>query len=194
MKLAAVTYEHAEGLAVDEFMRTLAFGLRDCGLKLAGAVQTNEPHPGSCRCDMVLEDLATCQRIAASEHRGPLARGCRLDTSALEQSVGLALSSLSSKTDLVLINRFGKREAEGQGFRPLIAQAVDLQIPVIVGLNQAHADSWQVFSGGQGMRLTPTEREVMAWIEATATRSASEKFQTARSASASLLSRPWPEL
>jgi hypothetical protein len=129
---------------------------------------------------MVLEDLASGRRIEASEQRGPLARGCRLDTSALEEAVGLALASLNPRTEVVLVNRFGKREAEGRGFRPLIAEAVALQIPVIVGLNQAHAEAWQVFCGGDGVRLEASLDAILAWIEASLSRDVRGKMRTVR--------------
>lgn len=166
MRLAAVLYDAGNGQDVDALLGNLAGTLKCQGWRLAGAVQANEPRAGSCRCDMTLEDLASGRRIRASEDRGSLARGCRLDTYALEDAAGLAISSLAPGVDLVVINRFGKREAEGRGFRPLIEAAVDLDIPVVIGVNQAQCSAWQIFSGGVGRVLEPDAAAIHGWCMA----------------------------
>ncbi|HCK08169.1 MAG TPA: 3-dehydroquinate dehydratase, partial [Rhodobacter sp.] len=41
---------------------------------------------------------------------------------ALEQAVGLVMISLAQqKSDMLIINKFGKQEVDGRGFRPAIA-------------------------------------------------------------------------
>jgi nucleoside-triphosphatase THEP1 len=166
MKIAAVLYDGGAGPQTDELIAELARGLRCAGFKLAGAVQSNVAIPGRSRCDIVLEDLATGRTTKTSQDHGPLARGCRLDSGALEESVGLASSSLGTETDLVIINRFGKQEAEGHGFRPMIEQAVLLGVPVIVGLNRTNLESWRAFVGGEAELLPPELCAVSSWCTA----------------------------
>src|SRR3990172_3482394 len=166
MKLAAVLYEMGEGAATDALLGSFALRLKRAGFKLAGAVQWNAPVANRSRCGITLEDLASGRRIAASDDRGSLAKGCRLDHSALEDSVGIALSSLGSETDLVVINRFGKHEAVGHGFRPMIEQAVLLGVPVLVGLNRARLGSWRAFVGEEPELLAPELEAVSSWCAA----------------------------
>ena len=163
MKIAAVHYEAGAGPQTDALLTGLARRFKRAGLRLAGAVQSNPAVAGRSRCDIILEDVATGRTTKASDDRGPLAKGCRLDTGALEDSVGLAVSSLRSDSDLVVINRFGKREAEGQGFRPMIEQAVLLGVPVLVGLNRAHLEAWRVFIGEEPVLLPPELAAVSSW-------------------------------
>ena len=92
MKLAAVLYDGGAGPQTDELIAELARGLRCAGFKLAGAVQSNVAIAGRSRCDIILEDLASGRTTKTSQDHGPLARGCRLDAGALEESVGLAAS------------------------------------------------------------------------------------------------------
>lgn len=167
MKVAAILYELGEGLAADILLTDIAHQLRDAGWKLAGAVQYNSSAPRRSQCEMTLEDLATERRTKASEDRGPLARGCRLDAGALEDIVGLAVSSLSPDTQLVVINRFGKQEAEGHGFRPMIESAVLLDVPVLTAINRTHLESWRAFVGGEPLLLPPIRTEIERWCEAT---------------------------
>lgn len=166
MKIAAVLYDGGAGPQTDALIVEFARRLKCAGRRLAGAVQSNVAIAGRSRCDIILEDLATGRTTKTSQDHGPLARGCRLDSGAIEESVGLAASSLGAETDLVIINRFGKQEAEGHGFRQMIEQAVLLGVPVIVGLNRTNLDSWRAFVGGEAELLPPELCAVSSWCTA----------------------------
>ncbi len=168
MRVAAILYAADEGPAADTLLANVARRLRERGLKLAGAVQSNVSQPGQSRCDILLEDLASGRVVQASENRGPMASGCRLDTGALEDIVGLSSASLAAETALVIVNKFSKREAEGHGFRPLIEQAVVLDIPVLVAVKPAHLDAWTQFVGSAPTLLPLNEDAVRLWCEASA--------------------------
>jgi nucleoside-triphosphatase THEP1 len=142
--ITAILY--SAGRDVDPVMDHIARLLKGEGLRLAGFVQRNEPRLGRRRCDMVLEELASSEIIGISQERGPLARGCHLDVSELLRGVELARQALAQKPDLLLINKFGKAEGEGGGFRPLIADAVELGVPVLVAVPWRNVDSWRLFS------------------------------------------------
>lgn len=165
MHVAAILYEADEGPRSDALLAEIAYGLRSKGMKLAGAVQSNPSAPGRTRCQIVLEDLATGRSIEASEDRGPLARGCRLDSSALEDVAGLSATSLAADTALLVINKFSKREAEGHGFRPLIEQAVILGVPVLVAVKRAHLEAWTLFVGAEPTLLPLDRSAVEDWCD-----------------------------
>jgi nucleoside-triphosphatase THEP1 len=143
--ITAIIY--SEGRDVDPVMGRIADLLVYEGLQLAGFIQYNQPRSGRRRCDMVLQELASGEIISISQDRGPLARGCHLDVSELLRGMGLARQALARKPDLLLINKFGKSEGEGGGFRPLIADAIDLEVPVLVAVPWRNIDNWRLFSG-----------------------------------------------
>ena len=165
MNIAAIVYQGDQGPTVDTLLATIAYDLRSTGWKLAGAVQSPGA-PRNSRCEMTLEDLATGACIEMSDELGPTASGCRLDTQALEDSVGLAASSLDPATRLVVINRFGKRETDGRGFRSMIESAVAMDVPVLVGVKQMHFDAWRRFVGDEPRVLPHDRDEILAWCEA----------------------------
>ena len=115
------------GSLVDGVLAQAARRLKLDGLNIAGSIQWNEPIAGRRRCRMTLEDLASGRKILASEDRGSEARGCHLDTSALEEAAVLAAESLEPGIDLVIVNRFGKQEipaaASGKRSKPLSCSA-----------------------------------------------------------------------
>jgi hypothetical protein len=56
-------------------------------------------------------------------------------------------ASLEEKPDLVILNKFGKTEAEGGGFRPLIADAIEAGLPMLIGVPWRNIESWRLFAG-----------------------------------------------
>lgn len=163
LPLAAVRYGKGESTRADTLLTHVAKRLRENGYLLAGAVQHNQTRPGRCRCDMTLEDLGSGSLIGISQDRGREARGCNLDHGELETLAGMCQSSLRTATDLVIINRFGKLEASGHGFRDVIAEAVASNTPCIVGLGEDNVAAWHEFTGGLGSVLEPREDAVLSW-------------------------------
>jgi nucleoside-triphosphatase THEP1 len=96
---------------------------------------------------MVLEDISSGRAIPISEDRGPGARGCRIDEAELLSAMISALGQLQAKPDILIINKFGKTEAEGRGFRPLIAEAVEQGVPVLIAVPWRNVESWRLFAG-----------------------------------------------
>lgn len=170
-KLAAVVYEAGRGGDGDGVLAEVARALRGSGLRLAGAVQHNRPAPDRCRCDMVLEDLASAVTVEISENRGPEARGCRLNPAALEEIVGLAGTAVEHGAQLLIVNKFGKREAEGRGFRQVIEQAIERGTPVLVAVSAENLAAWAAFADGFDARLPFDAQLITAWCRhATRTR------------------------
>lgn len=161
--LAAVHYSNQDGLAADEMLTRLAHALKQRGMRLAGAVQRNAGG-GARRCaDMRLEDLGSNRLIAISQFRGHHARSCHLDTSALEEAVGLAAATIENGADLLVINKFGKRECSGGGFRSVIDDALAAGIPVIAGVNEASSDGWADYTGGLARSVSLDFESVLSW-------------------------------
>lgn len=171
MKLA---YTMAPGRGdTDLVLERLATDLAARGLRCCGTVQINTARAGVGPCDMDVRVLPDGAILRISQDLGPQARGCRLDPAALETAVGLVAAGLSSGADLVIVNKFGKHEAEGRGFRNVIAEAVARDIPVLVGLNALNRPAFECFAEGLAIRLPSDPAALMAWV-AGVTRAAKE--------------------
>lgn len=145
----------------------VAAALQARGLKLCGTVQTDTECDTSGRCDMDVRILPNGPVVRISQSLGAGSRGCRLDPQALEQSVAIAEAQLEAGAEAMIINKFGKQEAEGRGFRGTIAKALERDIPVIVGVNGANEAAFQEFCGGMAERLEPDEADILAWVSGT---------------------------
>jgi nucleoside-triphosphatase THEP1 len=146
----------------DAFLATVVEDLTARGLRLAGTVQSNLARADRRRCDMDLRILPDGPTFRISEDRGDLARGCRLDSGALEQGVAEVMARLSG-ADLLIINKFGKRESEGRGLIPAIAAAIDEGIPVLVGVNALNLPVFLDFAGGLASALPADPVQVRDW-------------------------------
>jgi nucleoside-triphosphatase THEP1 len=151
ISITAMIYTDSD--AADRALRDVAMTLMERGFRLAGLVQHNTARPGRSRCDMVLEELASGELIGISQDRGPLARGCALDVDQLLGAMQIVRAALTSSPDLVILNKFGKTEAEGAGFRPLIAEAIEAGLPVLIAVPWRNVESWRLFTGAMGREV-----------------------------------------
>ena len=153
--LTALLYATGEGVVIGR----LAEAAQALGLTVAGMIQKDERRPDRRRCDMRLVDLASGTEIPISQDRGKDARGCRLDHGALEEAAALAARSLDGDPlpDLLVLSKFGKREIEGHGFRQIVEKAVELGVPVLVGIGEDHLEGFRDFAGDYGRVETDPE-------------------------------------
>ncbi len=164
LPLAAIV--HAGEAGIDGLISEIARDLRAAGYRVGGVAQSNVEVPGECRCDMSLEELTSGRVIPISQDLGSESDGCRLDPAALATMVGLVDASLERGLDILVLNKFGKQEADGRGLRDTIARAVGAGIPVLVALNAALLPAWAEFSGGEGVTLRPDRAEIDNWLTA----------------------------
>jgi hypothetical protein len=146
---AMLGYVIAEGRgAADRVLADLARYLHDHGWSLAGAVQVNSERGDMHPCDMDLHVLAADRIVRISQNLGSLAKGCRLDPSGLEQAVGMVEAALDAepRPRLVIVNKFGKQEIDGRGFRPVIGRALAMGVPVLTSVNSDNKPGFDSFA------------------------------------------------
>ena len=162
LPLAAIV--HSGQGEIDRLVSDIADELRKAGYRVGGVAQSNSPLPGDCRCDMNLEELTSGTIIPISQQLGRQSEGCRLDPTALERMVGLVDASLATGLDILIVNKFGKQEADGRGLRNTIAEALIAGIPVLVALNASLLPAWRQFSGDEATRLSPDRDAIRSWL------------------------------
>ena len=138
---------YADSVLADQALRRIVRQSETAGRRLAGVVQRDTPRAGRTGCDMTLEELSTGVAIEISHDRGPHARGCRLDLGEMARAIQLASAALRGSPDLLVLNKFGKTEVEGGGFRTLIAEAIVQGVPVLIAVPYRNIDPWRLFAG-----------------------------------------------
>jgi hypothetical protein len=161
VRLAAVVYE--SGFQIDEFLTRAANLLRAENIRLGGVLQENERcAAGSCAA-MTLIDLTSQSRFRISQDLGPLAQGCRLDARGLMEIGVLLDRTIDGEVELLVLNKFGKAEAEGGGLRSAFVRAIESGIPVVTAVKSTYTEAWTQFHGGLAIDLAPDLGRVRAW-------------------------------
>lgn len=155
----------------DAALGELAQRLLADGLRVIGAVQSRDG--GTCADDMLVRLLPEGRLLCISQDLGAGAEGCRLDADALEGAVARIEGAFAAgDTDLLIVNRFGKLEAEGRGFAPLIARALGDGVPVICGLAPKLAPAFEAFAQGLGETVPADPAALALWWQGTRLRAA----------------------
>jgi hypothetical protein len=162
--ILAVVY--TDGLAADKLLAGCGYALRAAGLAVAGIVQFNSFERDPDKCDMVVEELLSGRVLQLSEHRGREASGCRLDRTVLTEAAALLLSALDENPDILVVNKFGKVEAEGTGLRDVLAKAAESGIPILVGVPYRNIDQWRAFAGDLAEECAADISHVRRWLVA----------------------------
>lgn len=148
----------------DRLLHGLAVALLARGRVIAGAVQENVDNSPGRRCHMDLRTLSDPSVFRISEDRGPEARGCRLDPQGLTEAVHKVERELAQPgVSLLLVNKFGKQETEGGGFRMLIATALGMGIPVLTSVSSRNLPAFLEFADGMATELPADPEGLLAW-------------------------------
>lgn len=159
--------------AGDLILTNVATRLIAAGFKVHGAVQSNSERADGDRCDMDIVVLPSGQKKRVSQALGPGSSGCRLNNDALEQAVAGAKEGFTPGADLLIINKFGKQEAGGGGFRDLIGDAVTWGVPVLTCVSHLNYQEFMQFSAGMETQLPADETALLEWVHQAAKRTQS---------------------
>jgi hypothetical protein len=133
------------------------------GFDVRGLLQEGTEGSASCCATLFLEDIGSGRRVEIFQNRGRETRGCRLDASGLAEAAAWLREAIESRPEVLVLNRFGRQEAEGGGLVDEIAAAVVAGIPVIVPVNEMLLPEWDAFSGGTHERMPADPDKVVQW-------------------------------
>ena len=168
---------YGDGLFRDALIAQCAAHLVASGYRLGGVVQSNAHQRGRRRCDMYVKDLLGGDEIKISLDRGNEARGCHLDPDAFARIDAWIERAVLERVDLLIINKFGKEEVHGRGLRPVIAEALIAEIPLMIGVSTRNLCDFLIFFGDSATRLRPDVEVITAWCRNAIERGAHHRFQ-----------------
>jgi len=167
LPIAAVRFGHAD--RIDDLLETVVRSVRMRGFSVAGYLQCEVADGPDCCPVTYLEDISTGARIRISQALGSGSRGCRLDPQAMAELAGRLLPHIGEQTDLLVLNRFGKGESDGHGFRDVIQTACGFGVPVLTAVRTTYEPAWVEFTGTAGRFLSADPASVASWALASIT-------------------------
>lgn len=153
----------AKDVPVDQLLASVAQQARRAGLRVAGFLQHRETGGEECCRDIEIEHIGTGVTQIISQSLGSGSRGCRLDPAALADVAGSLLAELDDGAEMLILNRFGKGETEGHGFRSVIETAYASRVPVLTVVRETYVEGWNDFAGDCGVLLAPDSKAVLGW-------------------------------
>jgi hypothetical protein len=164
VRLAAVAYD--AGFRIDDFLARVADRLRADRINLAGVLQENAGNAAGVCSAMTLVDLTALGRFRISQDLGSQAEGCRLDAQGLAEIGALLDQPLGRDIELLMLNRFGKAEAEGGGLRSAFVRAMEAGVPVLTAVRPPYIEAWSRFHGRLAVDLPTDLDAVIGWCRA----------------------------
>lgn len=155
---------HADRGTTNALLADIAARQTAMGRIVTGIVQSRAPGDGAHPCDMELACLPNGPRFGIAQDLGRGSRGCRMDLNALETAAEAVSAQIARGADLLIINKFGAQESQGRGFAPVIAQALELGIPVLTVVNPINLHPFLEFAGELAVELAPDATGILTWI------------------------------
>ncbi len=160
--LAAIRFEDGD---IDMFLIRIAEHLAAGGLRVRGATQTRGAVGGECHCaDMDLTTIGSNRTFRISQPLGNGSHGCRLHPGALAECSAFIECELEQGVDLLILNRFGRGESEGRGFRDLMVKAIALDVPVLTAVRPTYATEWSEFGSDAACDLPMDQDAILQWF------------------------------
>ncbi|MEP2531381.1 DUF2478 domain-containing protein [Shimia sp.] len=148
----------------DALLSGLANRLKSDGRNLAGIVKdTTFDSRFENGCDMKVRVLPAGPSVKITQDLGDGSGACRLDPGAIATSVARVEASALDQADLFILNKFGPEEAAGRGFCDVIGTALELGVPVLVGVGQGLIPEFETFAAGLATRVAAEEAALFEW-------------------------------
>lgn len=155
--LAALVYEKDQD--PDKILREFAADLNASGRRVVGMVQKGQCADASLSAVLV----HTGEVLALALHATSPASGCKLDLGRLQDAAARVAGAMEAGADLVIINRFGKRERDGKGLSRVISRALDADIPVVIAVSNDSFADWIKFADGMSVKLHCDREALETW-------------------------------
>jgi hypothetical protein len=162
--LAALVYE--EDQDPDAVLRDFATELNAGGRRVVGMVQT-----GACADSSLSAVLVhTGEVLLLAQPATSPGSGCKLDLGRLQDAATRVAGAMETGADLLIVNRFGKRERDGKGLSRVIERALDADIPVVIAVSSKSFADWIKFADGMSVKLACSREALDAWWSAVSAR------------------------
>lgn len=159
--LAAIAFHPKD--PIDDLLAAIAEGMLANGKSVAGYVQKRR-RDADCGTLVYVRNLRSGDEMPITKNRGAMAKGCKLDGDALSTLSEQLSQDVETGADLLIVARFGRSEADGRGLRDVISRAMELEIPVLVGVRDEYLPAWGDFHGGIADSLPLDEKALLAWL------------------------------
>lgn len=163
LRIAAILFGRDDDVDIDGLLADVVARLQRDGYDVTGILQSAVRIDPDAKPSVGVREIRDGWQLPILENRGLHSRGCRLDPVAITEVARRLDAGLDRGADLVVVNRFGKAEAEGGGLRPVLERAFVEGIAVLVAVRRDFTEQWEAFHGGMAEMLAPDADAVLGW-------------------------------
>lgn len=163
LRPAALVY--APGGSPGALLARFARDLQGRGWRVGGLVQEIHRDAEGYKQEIVGVELDTGRRLRLAKYRGDrrVEPECGFDDAALAEATGAVRRAVAEKADIILIEKFSRREREGQGLFDEILSAMAEGIPTVTAVAGSAVEDWTRFTGGLSVLLPPELPALWRW-------------------------------
>jgi len=131
----------SDGAMIQALLAEMVADWRAAGVRIAGVIAESHGLPDRVCGAGILRDIAT-GKPRSIYIDVPLNRSsCHLDATGVADACAAVVSQIPT-CDLVVLNKFGKLEAMGEGLLPAFSVAIAAGKPVLTTVSGKHVNAW----------------------------------------------------
>ena len=135
------------------------------GWRVGGLIQTTLRGADGYKRRIVATEVDTGRRITLATYKGDRAKisECGFDTAALAEATGAVRRAVEARMDLIVIEKFSRREIEGQGLFDEILSAMAEGIPTLTLVSAEALEEFTRFTGGLAQLIAAERKALWRW-------------------------------
>lgn len=133
--------------------------------RIVGLVEDGGEDEGDRHCGPgMLLSLADGRRYPMFQDLGAGSDACAFDPEGVVSAADAVAGQIAAGCDLVVLNKFGKYEAENRsGLVSAFQAAIMAEVPVLTSVSPRQADAWDSFAAPYYVTLPPEAEALDAW-------------------------------
>ncbi len=159
---AIAAIQGASSLEIQALIRTFVERL-DAGVRVAGVIEIEVAGPESSRAASQLRSLSDDRRFPIFQNLGAGAAACAVDADSIVAACAAVQRDIAAGCDLVVLNKFGRLEAQRSGLAAVFSAAVDAGAPILTSVAPKHNAAWAAFAAPMFVILPPDMAAVEGW-------------------------------
>ena len=163
LPIAALVHESAE--YADEFLYTFIQDLQSQDKNILGVIQAHPEVSYAYGTQMGIIDLSSGAFISIAQDLGKHNTSCCLDAEAVSNASHILQAARMQNPDLIIINRFGKLEAEGDGFADEMLEIMTENTPMLTIVAERFLPMWREFTGELATEIQTDLAALHHWFQ-----------------------------
>lgn len=133
---------------------------REAGVRVVGVLAESSDAEGICSAAF-LRDIALKRRYSIRLDAAPNGTACHLDAAGISDACADLLPQIP-RADIVVLSKFGKTEARGEGLWAAFAGTLAAGTPLLTTVSPKHLEAWTAFAP-DAILLEPDIRSIRQW-------------------------------